>query len=146
VQSTDPWAEQTLAALRARGFRLGAARRAVVETLGGQDCAVTATEIHHRLRAAGREVGIASVYRILELLVEQGLVQKIDLGGGRAHFEAAQRGHGHHHHLVCTECGRVEPFADDDLERALERIETQAGYRVATHDVLLRGSCDDCAA
>ena len=140
------WDAQTLETLRKRGYRLGAARRAVVATLGAQDCAVTATEIHEGLRTGGREVGIASVYRILDLLVEQGLVQKIDLGGGRAHYEAAHSGHGHHHHLVCTECGRVEPFADDELERALERIETQAGYRVATHDVLLRGSCDDCAA
>jgi Fur family transcriptional regulator, ferric uptake regulator len=140
------WDAQTLQTLRTRGYRLGAARRAVVETLGTQDCAVTATEIHAGLRAGGREVGIASVYRILDLLVEQGLVQKIDLGGGRAHYEAAHRGHQHHHHLVCTECGRVDPFADDELERALERIETQTGYRVATHDVLLRGACDDCAA
>jgi Fur family transcriptional regulator, ferric uptake regulator len=140
------WDAQTLETLRKRGYRLGAARRAVVETLGAQDCAVTATEIHTGLHAGGREVGIASVYRILDLLVEQGLVQKIDLGGGRAHYEAAHRGHQHHHHLVCTECGRVEPFADDELERALQRIETQAGYRVATHDVLLRGACDDCAA
>jgi Fur family transcriptional regulator, ferric uptake regulator len=140
------WDAQTLETLRKRGYRLGAARRAVVETLGAQDCAVTATEIHTGLHAGGREVGIASVYRILDLLVDQGLVQKIDLGGGRAHYEAAHSGHQHHHHLVCTECGRVEPFADDELERALERIETQAGYRVATHDVLLRGACDDCAA
>jgi Fur family transcriptional regulator, ferric uptake regulator len=146
VRGQDPWGERTLAALREGGLRLGSARRAVVEALAEQGCAVTATEIHDQLRAAGREVGIASVYRILDLLVERGLVQKIDLGGGRAHYEAAHRGDAHHHHLVCTECGKVEPFADAELEAALERIETQAGYRVRTHDVLLRGACDDCAA
>jgi Fur family ferric uptake transcriptional regulator len=146
VATADPWEAQALATLRERGYRLGAARRAVVSTLGRQDCALTASEIHGQLAEAGRGAGIASVYRILDQLVEHGLVQKIDLGGGRAHYERAHRGHGHHHHLVCTECGRVEPFADDDLERALERIETHAGYRVATHDVLLRGACGDCAA
>ena len=146
MPNQDRWDERTLETLRGSGLRLGSARRAVVEALAAQGCVVTATEIHEGLRSRGREVGLASVYRILDLLVERGLVQKIDLGGGRAHYEAAHHGEAHHHHLVCTECGKVEPFADAELERALERIETQAGYLVRTHDVLLRGACDDCAA
>ena len=138
------WDAQTLETLRKRGYRLGAARRAVVETLGAQDCAVTASEIHVGLRAGGREVGIASVYRVLDILAEQNLVQKLDLGDGRAHYERVDVADDHHHHLVCNECGRVEPFADDELEAALRRVEQDTGFAVASHDVLLRGACDDC--
>jgi Fur family ferric uptake transcriptional regulator len=101
-------------------------------------------EIVDALGAQGRTVGIASVYRVVDLLTEKQLVQKIDLGDGRARYERAELADEHHHHLVCNECGRVEPFADESLEAALRRVEEDAGFAVASHDVLLRGACDDC--
>jgi Fur family ferric uptake transcriptional regulator len=52
----------------------------------------------------------------------------------------------HHHHLVCESCGRVEPFADGRLERALDRVGETVGFQVDAHDVLLRGACADCRA
>lgn len=139
------WAEQTHEALRDAGYRRGPARVAVVSVLSGEHCCVTVPEILAAAEAAGRPVGIASVYRVLELLTERGLVQKIEFGDGRAHYERVDHGD-HHHHLVCSECGRVEPFADRNLEAALERVERATGFAVATHDVLLRGACDDCRA
>jgi Fur family ferric uptake transcriptional regulator len=137
------WAEQTRQALRSAGYRRGPAREAVVAVLSGQDCVATVPEIVAAAEAAGRPVGIASVYRVLELLTEQGLVQKIDLGDGRAHYERVD-GDEHHHHVVCDACGRVEPFSDAKLEAALHRVERETGYTVSAHDVLLRGSCVDC--
>src|SRR5205085_3760510 len=71
------WREHTLATLSAAGYRRGGARNAVVELLDRQDCALTAQEIDDRLRTKGRSVGRASVYRILELLTELRLVQRI---------------------------------------------------------------------
>ena len=138
------WEERTTEALRQAGYRAGAARGAVVSVLARGDCCYTAPEIADELRAEGRTVGIASVYRVLDLLAEQKLVQKLDLGDGRAHYERVDVSDDHHHHLVCNECGRVEPFADDRLEAALRRVEQETGFAVATHDVLLRGACDDC--
>jgi Fur family ferric uptake transcriptional regulator len=137
------WAEQTREALRSAGYRRGPARDAVVSVLSGQDCVATVPEIVAAAAAAGRPVGIASVYRVLELLTEQGLVQRIDLGGGRAHYERVD-GDRHHHHVVCDECGRVEAFTDAKLEAALHRVERETGYAVSAHDVLLRGSCENC--
>ena len=78
----EGWTETTLATLRSAGYRSGGARRTVVELLGRQDCCLTAQEIFDRLRADGRAVGIASVYRVLDLLGEKGLVQRIDVGAG----------------------------------------------------------------
>jgi Fur family transcriptional regulator, ferric uptake regulator len=140
------WAEATSAALRTRGHREGGARRAVVELLGRQLCCLTAQEIFDQLRSEGRRVGIASVYRILEQLTRDGFVQRIDIGAGTSRFEPLHADGEHHHHLVCDDCGKVEAFADDQLERALRRVEGRTGYSVAGHDVVLRGACTDCAS
>ena len=142
--SKSTWAEATLRALLATGLRQGGARRAVVELLGEQNCCLTAQEIQDRLRASNRTVGIASVYRILELLTREGFVQKIDLGSGIYRYEPVQPHGDHHHHLVCDSCGKVEPFEDGALERALGRVEQSSGYDVSLHDVVLHGSCGDC--
>jgi Fur family ferric uptake transcriptional regulator len=139
------WTGDTIEALGRAGYRSGGARRAVIELLGRQDCCLTAQEIFDGLRAEGRAVGIASVYRVLELLGERGFVQRIDVGAGMARFEPVHSSGEHHHHLVCEDCGKVEAFADDGLERALQKVEGRTGYSVAGHDVVLRGACADCS-
>ena len=141
-----PWAEATISALRSKGHRSGGARRAVVELLGRQQCCLTAQEIFDTLRAEGRRVGIASVYRVLEQLTSDGFVQRIDIGAGTSRFEPIHSDGEHHHHLVCDDCGKVEAFADDELERALRKVEGRTGYSVAGHDVVLRGACSDCTS
>ena len=143
--AASSWAETTLTVLRSKGHRDGGARRAVVELLGRQDCCLTAQQIFDQLRAEGRRVGIASVYRTLEQLTRDGFVQRIDIGAGTSRFEPIHSGGEHHHHLVCDDCGKVEAFADDELERALHKVEGRTGYSVAGHDVVLRGACGDCA-
>ena len=140
------WTAQTLALLSGGGHRNGVARRAVVELLGRQECCLTAQEIFDALRAEGRKVGIASVYRVLDLLSEKGLVQRIDVGAGIARYEPLLSSGEHHHHLVCDGCGKVEAFADAELEAVLHKVEGKTGYSVAGHDVVLRGACRDCAA
>jgi Fur family ferric uptake transcriptional regulator len=144
VKSQASWTEQTIATLRARGHRNSAARRTIVELLGRQDCCLTAQEIFDKLRADGRPVGIASVYRTLDQLTSDGFLQRIDIGAGTARYEPIHADGQHHHHLVCDDCGKVEAFADDELERALHEVEAKTGYSVAGHDVVLRGVCDEC--
>jgi Fur family ferric uptake transcriptional regulator len=143
--ATD-WAADTTEALDRAGYRSGGARRAVIDLLGRQDCCLTAQEIFDGLRTEGRTVGIASVYRVLDLLGERGFVQRIDVGAGMARFEPVHSSGEHHHHLVCEHCGKVEAFADEGLERALHKVEGRTGYSVAGHDVVLRGACADCSA
>jgi Fur family transcriptional regulator, ferric uptake regulator len=138
------WREHTLATLAAAGHRRGGARNAVVELLERQTCALTAQEIDDRLRAQGRSVGRASVYRILELLTELRLVQRIDVGQGVARYERHQPDGDHHHHLVCDRCGRIAPFEDPALEQAIERVSRRLSFAVDDHDVVLRGACGDC--
>ena len=143
---TETWVERALTRMRSASGRSGGARRVVVEFLGDQDCCVSAQEIHDAVRATGARVGIASVYRALEGLSERGLVQRVDLGDGISRFERADPHGEHHHHLVCGDCGKVEPFEDSALESAIAGIAGGRGYDVAAHDVVLRGACGDCSA
>jgi Fur family ferric uptake transcriptional regulator len=140
------WTESALEGLLAAGLRRGGARRAVVEYLAVQDCCCSAQEIHDGIRAAGGATGVASVYRALDTLAELRLVQRVDVGDGIARFEPSRDGAHHHHHLVCDDCGKVEPFTDAPLERALERAAGRLGYAMEQHDVVLRGACDTCRA
>jgi Fur family transcriptional regulator, ferric uptake regulator len=133
-------------ALRQAGHRSSVPRSAVVELIGKQDCVLTAHEIADELRRRGREVGTATVYRTLELLEELKLVQRLDVGGTSARYEPAlPGGEHHHHHLVCDRCGRVTPFEDPRLERAIESLASRLDYRVGDHDVILKGKCPSCA-
>ena len=138
------WREHTLARLAESGYRRGGARNAVVELLDRQDCALSAQQIDDRLRAQGRGVGRASVYRILELLCELRLVQRIDVGQGVARYERHLPDGDHHHHLVCDSCGQIEPFEDPALEQAIERVSSRLSFAVDDHDVVLHGACSDC--
>lgn len=138
------WAENALRRMRAASGRSGSARRLVVELLGEQDCCLSAHELHERARARGARVGIASVYRTLDGLAALGLVQRVDLGDGVARFEPSHADGDHHHHLVCDDCGKVEPFEDPTLESAIERVAGGRGYVVAAHEVVLHGACEDC--
>jgi Fur family ferric uptake transcriptional regulator len=146
VVETASWTDHTVAELRRAGYKGGGARAAVVSLLAGQHCCLSAQEIFDELRAKKRKVGIASVYRVLDVLSGLQLVQRIDVGDGIARYEPAHPGGEHHHHLVCDECGRVVAFEDKRLEDALEDLSTRLGHDVAAHDVVLRGECSDCLA
>jgi Fur family transcriptional regulator, ferric uptake regulator len=139
------WTTYALDALDGAGYQQGGARRAVVDLLGRQNCCMSAQEIHDRLRRARRPVGIASVYRALETLADLRLVKRIDAGDGIARYEPSRPDGGHHHHLVCRDCGKVEAFSDDRLERAIDKVAGGLGYSVDEHEVVLTGACADCA-
>jgi Fur family ferric uptake transcriptional regulator len=140
------WTAEVHSKLQGSGQRMGAARAAVIEYLDEQRCCRGAQEIHEALAARGSTVGLASVYRAVDGLVERGLLQRVDFGDGIARYEPVRSGREHHHHLVCDECGKVETFHDAPLERAIEAIEQQTGWDVSSHDVVLRGACADCRA
>jgi Fur family ferric uptake transcriptional regulator len=136
-----PWTEAAADRLRAAGYRNGPARVAVISVLAREDCCVSAADVHELL---GEGVGLASVYRVLESLLAVGLVRRVDVGDGIARYEPLRESGEHHHHLVCTACGKVEAFEDPALERAIHRVEAKSGYAVEQHDVVLQGACATC--
>jgi Fur family ferric uptake transcriptional regulator len=137
------WAALATAGLSRAGYRHGGAREAVIGLLDSQSCTMTAYEIEAALRDSGRSVGRASVYRILDELEEVGVVTKVELGRGQAGYEPARPEH-HHHHIVCESCGKVQPFDDPALEKAIGRIPAGPGFEVTGHEIIIRGRCRDC--
>jgi Fur family transcriptional regulator, ferric uptake regulator len=139
------WEAHALSTLAGAGRRAGRARQLVIALLARQQCCLSATEIFEALRAKDRRIGLASVYRALDQLASLQLVQRLEFADG-ARYERMLPSGEHHHHLVCDDCGKVEPFADGRLEVALDRVGDSLGYQVDAHDVLLRGACADCRA
>jgi Fur family ferric uptake transcriptional regulator len=143
---THPWAEQAARALAQAGYRRGGARRAILELLDEQSCALSAVEIQEEIAQRNGDVSRSSVYRIMEELEEIDLVQRVEVGQGIVRYEPVRDGHGHHHHLVCDRCGRLQPFTDDALERAIRRLSERVPLRVSEHEIVIHGACETCDA
>jgi len=140
----NSWATEAESVLADSGHRAGQARRALLRQLDSQTCARSALEIEHALRATGRPVARASIYRILEELERLHLVQKVLVGQDMARYEPIRTGDGHHHHLVCDNCGTVMPFTDEGLESAIRKLSGRVPMQVAEHEIVLHGACEDC--
>jgi Fur family ferric uptake transcriptional regulator len=142
---TDTWVQRAEAALAAAGRKQGGARRAVLELLGDETCALTAVEIEDALRTETRRaVSRASVYRILDQLERLGLVQRVETGQAMVRYERVCDSREHHHHLVCDQCGLVTPFSDPGLERAIEDLSARVPLSVSEHEIVLHGACRVC--
>lgn len=145
TETKPGWAGHALEVLQRAGHRRGGARTAVVEALAGHDCAVTAIELDDELRRRKPAVARASVYRALEQLEELGLVRRLEVCRGTAGYERVDPAGHHHHHAICRDCGRMVPFEDPSLERAIDRLSEAIAFEVAEHDVVLRGRCQKCS-
>ena len=147
ADASQEWVQQAELALATAGRKRGGARRALLELLAGQECALTALEIEDALRArSARPVSRASVYRILDELERLRLVQRVETGQAMVRYERVNEHDEHHHHLVCDDCGVVMPFSDKALESAIETLSERVPLKVSEHEIVLHGSCQDCAA
>jgi Fur family transcriptional regulator, ferric uptake regulator len=145
ANASSDWQGYATQALRDAGHRAGGARGAVVQLLAEQSCCLSAQEIFERLSDGRRNVGLASIYRALDLLHEMGLVQRVEIGDGGSRYEAVMPGGEHHHHAVCETCGKVTAFEDEKLERTLERLSGRLRHSMREHDIVIRGDCARCA-
>lgn len=152
TREQQAWADRARVVIRRAGHRRGGARDLMIELFAREQCAVTVQEIDERLRewlqsgAVSRPVGIASVYRGVEVLQDLRVIARVDVGDGVARYERAplQQSDHHHHHFVCDSCGLLVPFDDDALEQAIEGLESRFGFSVEQHEVVLHGTCLEC--
>ncbi|MCH3958460.1 MAG: transcriptional repressor [Selenomonas sp.] len=107
---------------------------------------LSAEDVHGILRQGQSEIGLATVYRSLELLSELGILQKVEFGDGCSRYEVntTDPSEHHHHHLICTKCGKVTEFEDDLLENLETDIHDKLGFRVENHQVKFYGVCKEC--
>jgi Fur family transcriptional regulator, ferric uptake regulator len=138
--------------LKGQGYRITRGRKAILEVLAGAEGHLSAEDIYLKVHPVLPAIGLTSVYRTLEILSRLGLIFRFDFGDGRGRFELAEApgGERHHHHLVCTGCGRVIDYKDFiDKEKALLK-KTEAGlskkyrFRITNHQIQFYGLCDQC--
>ena len=136
--TTELW----LTHLQENGYRLTAARRAVVEAVQKSTRALTPVEVFDMARKKYRALGLVSVYRTLEKLEELHIIQRVHQPQGCQAFIAASQSH--EHLLLCQNCGQVLFFEGDDLEALIKSISKKTGYKIREHWLQLFGLCQAC--
>jgi Fur family transcriptional regulator, ferric uptake regulator len=117
-------------------------RLLVIETLAAEPDDATAQEVHARLRNRGERIGLATVYRTLSLLTERHVVDELSHQAGESCYRLCSPGH--HHHLVCTSCHRVEELQECAIDRWLDSASRSRGFRPTSHTLEVSGVCADC--
>ncbi|HEX6965450.1 MAG TPA: Fur family transcriptional regulator [Gemmatimonadaceae bacterium] len=139
----DAVVEEFRAYLREHNLPITAQRLAIAEVLLLDDRHFSAEEIERVLAARNVEIGTATIYRTLEVLVRSGLVVERDFGEGFKRYEAA-RGVPQHEHLLCTVCGKVIEFRDERLERMTVLLADAHGFAPQSHRLVIYGVCAEC--
>jgi Fur family ferric uptake transcriptional regulator len=126
------------------GYRLTRPRRAVADLIADHDGHFTAAELE--AVAHERRLGIsrATLFRALELLTELGVLERLDLPGGEHAYVSCATAH--HHHVVCSRCGRTTEVEDHGVAEAVAEIARHSGYRIDTHRLEMFGLCRHCLA
>lgn len=135
-----PDIEKVSLKLQALGYRATPSRRAVISAILQQSNHFTVDDLLQRCRGAGR----ATVFRTVRLLTELGLVCRVLLEDGSLHYRVSQRGH--HHHLVCTECGNVHDLDECAISDIVRDLSRSSGYEIEGHWLELYGRCRRCRA
>lgn len=100
---------------------------------------LTADDVHRLLLSENMDIGLATVYRVLTQFEQAGLLERHHFESGKAVFET-KVGH-HHDHLVCIDCGRVEEFFDEEIERRQKKIAKERGFAIHEHALYLYAEC-----
>lgn len=135
--------------LRDKGLKVTNQRLLVLEALAScPDRHLTAEDIYEIVKSDYPEIGLATVYRSIQILLELQLIDRINLDDGYVRYEIGKAGcnasRHHHHHLICLSCGKIQSFEDDYLEQLENKIRETTGFCVMDHEVKLYGYCIEC--
>ena len=133
-----PLAEQLLDTLGEQGYRSTSPRKAVAQAIVGKQGHFTAEQLHQELPKVGR----ATIYRSLKLLVDSGALCRVLLEDGNLHYQLSHQGH--HHHLLCVECGASQDLLGCEVEDLLHQVSAAHNYQLSGHWLEVYGRCYDC--
>ncbi len=133
--------EPLVAALDRGGYRLTAPRRAVAELIVAREGHFSAADLIDDARARRLGIGRATIFRALDLFTELSVLERLDLPTGEHAYVPCEPA-GHHHHIVCSGCGRVTEIEEVGL--ALEDVQRRTGWQVDSHRLELYGRCPRC--
>lgn len=141
-ESTQAWETRLADYLARTGLRVTRQRRAIAKAFFEHPGHPNIDELYTRIRERHPNIGQATVYRTLKLLVDSGLAEPSRFGDGTTRYEAADE-HGHHDHLVCTSCGHIVEFRNDEIEHLQEVIAQTHRFRMTDHKMVIYGECLD---
>ncbi len=133
---------ETLEGLKSKGLRLTKVRKELIEYILGIKDHWTIQELGERVSKELPRIGIATVYRTVNLLVEEGSLTRTITDSGIARFEVTPKSH--HDHLSCVGCGKIVEFENDQIERLQEKIAQENGFKLTDHRMELFGECKEC--
>ncbi|AOM40860.1 ferric iron uptake transcriptional regulator [Xenorhabdus hominickii] len=132
-------------ALKNAGLKVTLPRLKILEVLQDPECHhVSAEDLYKKLIDIGEEIGLATVYRVLNQFDDAGIVTRHNFEGGKSVFELTQQHH--HDHLICLDCGKVIEFSDESIEERQKTIAERYGIKLSNHSLYLYGHCTtgDC--
>lgn len=131
--------------LHEREYKLTPQRLVILETLVQQtDRHLSAEDVYRLVKRKNPDIGLATVYRTLELLADLDVLQKMNFDDGRSRYELNDETVHHHHHLICVKCGRVIEFEDDLLETLEAMVARKTDFEVLDHHLKFYGMCSNC--
>ncbi len=137
--------EEVCEKLHENDYKITPQRRIILKVfLDHLEKHLSAEEIYNIVKESHPEIGLATVYRTLDLLAELEVLQKVNFGDGRSRYEFSDDEVHHHHHLICLKCGAVTEFADDNLEALEKSIADKSGFKILDHQLKFFGYCEKC--
>ena len=130
--------------VKQKGLKYTVQREIVLSILIHAEDHLSAEEVYNEIKSKYTEsnIGIATVYRALSFLEEVDLITSITFGSDGKKYESNAKSH--HDHLICTECGKIVEFLDDEIEKRQERIAKKNKFKITNHSMQLYGICGDC--
>jgi len=130
------------ATLRQHGYKLTSQRRSVIRTIASSQDHLTPAAIYQKVHQDQPSIGLVTIYRTLDILAKLELICELHAGGSCHSYTIGARGH--HHHLICSNCGEVTDFAGYDLTQLEQRLSRQTGFEIEGHLLEFIGLCQNC--
>lgn len=129
--------------LKQRGYKLTAQRFAILKVIARSNDHLTPADIYTKVHTENSGIGLVTIYRTLDILTNLGLICEVH-SGGNCHSYLLRRETAHHHHLVCSDCGKVVDFTNCDLEEIEGKLSKQTGFKINSHLLEFLGCCTSC--
>ncbi|MFW6034918.1 MAG: Fur family transcriptional regulator [Halanaerobiales bacterium] len=131
--------------LSQNNYKVTSQRKDIIKVLiNNQNKHYSAEELYKKVRDINHDVGLATIYRTLEILSKLNIVHQLDFDSNYRRYELNIEGH-HHHHLICLKCGKIIEFNDNELEEFEKDLEKEYKFKISKHRIKFYGVCSECS-
>ena len=132
--------------IREHKYKFTSQRQIILQALlDSKENHMSAEDVYEAVRSENPDIGLATIYRSLELFTELKVLKKLDFGDGRSRYELSDRNMTHsHHHLICLGCGKVTEFSYDFIDEIKDKIQNDTGFDIIDYQLKFYGYCLEC--